>query len=301
MLLVLGLTLSCSTILWHHIREFTDGGIRASQRFLGLAGFGLAVLTGLGADVVFRRWPKAGGPVAAGVAALFIASPLWWVHTAGNITEHEGREGSDTVRAQALRPLEVWSDERRLADKLRTEGYRELVRFHRGGREFLSGRGYSDGYEIVGNRLEAKLFRNVRWGKPSLAILRHGLEPANVRIEHMRVKLTDVPAGAAVHLRIREPAFGLVVETIPPGAPVELKFSLAGCVLRNRGTATLSRVTLRPQLPISWTWFVVSAVTLLGAVAAMVVTKWAAARRKARVAPSVPPKDSGFEGATDRE
>jgi hypothetical protein len=297
-LLVLSLTLSCSTVLWQHIRELTSGGIRASQRFLGMAGFGLAVFTALGGDVVFRRWPKAVWPLAGVVAASFVAAPLWWVHSAGNITD---RDREDTVRAEAMPLFSVIAQEHGMAEQLRTDGYRDLVHFEYGKRELIKGRGYSDGYAIVGNQLEPKLFRNGRARIRSVPILQDGLEPANVRIEHMRITLKQVPAGAEVQLRIREPAFGLAVETVPPGAPVELKFGRTGCVLTHRGTATLSKVTLRPRLPISWIWFVVSGVGLAGTLGALLLMKWAVSRRKGRLTPSAPTQKSGFEGATDRE
>jgi hypothetical protein len=297
-LIVLGLTLSCSTLLWQHIRELTSGGMRCSQRFLGMAGFGLAVFTALGADVVFRRFPKAVWPLTTVVTALFVAAPLWWVHAAGNITE---RDREDTVRAEAMRPLTVFGEERSLAQQLRTDGYRELVPFQYGKRELIKGRGYADGYAIVGNHLEVKLFRSGRRRKNSVSIVQDGIEDAKVRVEHMRITLEQVPAGAQVELRIREPAFGLAVQTVPPKARVDLKFDRNGCRLTNRSTATLSRVTLRPLLPISSAWFAVAGISLLGALGAMLLTKWAASRGAARVARSGPPQDSGFEGATNRE
>jgi len=266
-LVALGITVTTSAPLWHHFRELTHGNFRVAPRYLAVTWFGLAVLATLGADALFTRWPRAHAPISAVFFMSVVVSGLWWVYAAGHV---KVRQANDAVLPDIINPFEVARSE--YAQAAAIGGFKELVYFNElvPRREFLEGRGLSNGFLVVGNAYDKRNWFS-RLPQP---ILLDGLPSENVRVEHTRVKLRHVPAHAVVSLRLREPPFGLSVQTNPSDAKLTFEWNPHGLVLRNLGPA-LESVVLRPKLPISVAWFFVSAAGLLGASAALTYRRWA--------------------------
>jgi hypothetical protein len=268
LLVALGVTVSTSASLWQHFRELTHGNFRVAPRYLAIAWFGLAMLATLGADALFTRWQRAHAPLSAVFFASVVVAALWWVHTAGHI---KVRQANDAVLPDIMNPFTVARSE--YAQIANIDGFKELVFFNeiQPSREILAGRGFTNGFLVVGNEYDKR-----HWiSKRPQPIVLDGLPSSDVRVEHTRVKLRHVPANAVVSLRLREPAFGMSVQTIPRDAKVLLEWNPHGLVLRNVAGSALESVVLRPKLPISVAWFILSAAGLLGACAALTFRRWA--------------------------
>jgi hypothetical protein len=258
----LALSLACSVDIWSKVRELSGGNIRAAARFLALAGFGLSLLAALGADFLLERWRRAAPYVGAVFGVSILAAPLWWTHEAGQVAK---RAREDTVRPEVMRPLATLKEER--AKALALTSFSHLVGFQRGRREVLEGRGYKDGFQIVGNRFQQKLFksRSRKMNRRPKAIAQGNVAPEDITIGHTSLQVRNLPAKGRVRLHVREPQLGFEVFPTSARSKVEVKFGKAGCFITNISNRKLRRVTLRPRFPISFGWFGMSAVALLGA------------------------------------
>ena len=264
--IIISITIACSPRLWDFFRTLTRGSFRVAPRFLGLAGFGMAVWATVGADDVLRRLKSWETPVFLGCAVLLPASAVLWTHAAGAVTN---RADNDVVQAEAIRP---WARRRlEVEQAARIASFKGLVPMQRGRRQILDGFGLADGFIVVGNP-----YYPGRWpGRPPVDIV-EGIAPAEATVEHTRIELRDVAANAHLRLRIIDPQFGLDIDTVPRGARIDAYANNAGFLIDNRSGARIDRIVLRPRLPISLAWFWMSAIAICACIATLI------ARRRAR-------------------
>ena len=243
-LIAIGVSIASSNLVWNHFRALTGGNFRVAPRFLGMTAFGLSMLAAIGTDALLARLKRAVLPVTLGLLAVLLGSAVWWVRTASH--------SEDTVTTSGIHPIQRFREER---DAVSQIGSFAAIRSFRKERDILTGVGYTDGFPVVGNNYKPKL-----WGEVNnpLPIVVKGLEPSQVSIENLRIKLRDVPAHSKVSLRLREPRYGLAVSTLPPEASVVVKQHGNLLEVANNSDTPISHVTLRAQLPISSLWFVLS-------------------------------------------
>lgn len=261
-LLLLGLMLSSWSPAWEAFRRMNGGNFRVPQRCLGISAFGLAVFAALGADVVLARLKRAALPLSLAAVGLMLGSAVWWTHASSRST-------SDLVNAP-LNPIERMVDERATVAELHS-----FDTLHRLGEEhdILHGAGYADGFLVVGNDHEPKLWP----GRGALPVLFDGKSPASVggveqsqiSVEHLRVKMRALPPHSRTFLRVREPKFGLAISTVPSGAPVNVQPRGNLLMVENPTDKTLERVVLRARLPISPLWLIASGLALFGTIAGL--------------------------------
>jgi len=284
-LLIVGLTLTCWSPAWEGFRKLNGGNFRVAQRCLGMAAYGLAIFAALGAEALLSRLKRAALPVALALVGVMLASAIWWTHAAGR---HFGAMANDTVRPDAMNPLQIMRDEREAADGIASYTH---IRRYRGQRDILSGTGYSDGFLVVGNEFKPAMWAAQR----RLPILfdanyshkkgfLEGVTPEQVSVENVRIKLRHLKPRAHFSLRANEPEFGMVVTTTPPGAKVVVKNSGNLLEVENQTDEPLERVVIRAKFPVSIAWVVLSIVSLIGTLIALIELNWSPTPAASRVA-----------------
>jgi len=270
LLITVGLFLSCSWTAFEIFRGLSNGGFRVVQRFMAVSAFGLVLLATLGADALFSRMGPSAWLATSLAGFLMLGSVAWWTHAAGS---HGGTSHCDSVYPDAIDPIARFRDERDATDDFRS--YTRIRRFPGVGRDFLKGGGYSDGFLIVGNEFEPK-----KWSaRHSLPIVAKGADDAgSVALTHLRVKIFDLKPGGKVALRIRLPAFGWRISTIPTNAHVHVDAEGGMVAIENTGQEPIRRVVLRAKLPFSAAWFVVSGLSLATVLGALVLLIWRKSR-----------------------
>jgi hypothetical protein len=235
-LILVALALCCLQPVWDGYRAATGGSLRVSPRFLALAGFAFAVFAAFGADALAgQRW---GRPALAAALALIAASFVVWVEVAARPAH---RTANDTVGG-----LIHFDDDRARA----LTGFTELVRIRRGRRDVLDGRGFSDGFVVVGGSDSDKPL----WPTPRPLPI---VEGARARVTHTRIELAGLAPGASALVRARMPELGLDID-----GPVEVQPTGDGLVVANHGPAPVD-VVLRPRFPIAPAWFGLAAAALV--------------------------------------
>lgn len=277
MLIALGLGLTCSSAAFHAFRYFSHNGFRVMQRFLVISAFGLTAFTALGADALldrFRRWSTAFTLTA--VLSMFV-SVVWWTASAAKFT---GKTSCDAVHSVAIRPLARLREERALSDGF--QSYSWLRKFPGLGRDLIKGGGLTDGFLIVGNAFEPSVW-NAKYALPVVGENASASDPVTVR--HLSIVIPHLKPNEHLQLRLRQPAFGLSVMTVPPQAKVNVFQLGRRLVVENRGKTEIESVTLRARWPISRLWLLVSLFGLLGPALLLIFS----ARRKV-----VPSSDVAF-------
>jgi hypothetical protein len=260
-LLALGLALCCSWPIWSEFRALSGGSFRVAPRYLALGAFGLAVLTALGADALFQRFRRAALPTTLVALVLMLGSAIKWTVDAGNAPASFAR----AVSPAAFNPWTRYREERAALDKLKT--FTQLDSLDTQRRSILQGEGLSDGFLIVGDDFKLR-----RWGtKRQLPIVAQGADQAQVTVEHLRIKLTQVAPHARIAMRAVAPRYGMTIRTIPPNAHVEVKTQGNLLIIENHGRAPVVRVVIGANLPISALWFLASGLGLLSAIAALIL------------------------------
>lgn len=284
--LILGLSLSCWSPAWEAFRALNGGNFRVAQRCLGIAAFGVTLFATLGAEAVLTRM-KRGRGIAAGVAiASFLVSAVWWTRDAAH---YANLTNGDCIQPAAINPIARSHAEKSAAAEIDRFS---AVRPYRGERDVLDGFGYSDGFLVVGNEFNARLYAPGKRRFPPdpstrvLPFVLNGLPRDRVSVEHLRIKIRKLPKLGQLTLRVREPRFGLVVKTTPPDADVVVQ-GVGNQVLlvENRGNQPVERVVIRAALPLSVAWFALSGAALLGTLISLLFL--ARARRRADAAPFV--------------
>jgi hypothetical protein len=261
--LLLGLLLTTWSPAWEAFRRMNGGNFRVPQRCLGMSTFALSVFAALGADLLFARFKRAALPGSLAAVALMLGSALWWTHAAGQI-------GETIVSDTAMNPLELSAEEQRSASKVRSF---DKLRRYRGKRDILTGTGYTDGFLVVGNDEDPKLWVAQR----ALPILfdghsqwnTGGLKQNQITTEHLRVKIRDLPPHSRSLLRVQQPEFGLSVTTVPPNAGVIVEPWKNLLVVENPTDKVVPRVVLRARLPISVAWPITAGLSLFGTIAGL--------------------------------
>jgi hypothetical protein len=262
LLVAAGMALCCSWPVWAEFRALTGGGFRVPPRYLGMAAFGLAVLTALGADAVLSRFRRATLPCTLVALSLMFGSAIRWTVNAGNApAELPGR----AVSPRALNPLTVSRDERN--EVARLGNFTELNRIDTKQRFILHGSGLSDGFLVVGNDFKEHLWSS----RVPLPIVAQQTGQAEVTVEHLRIKLAHLEPHARIVLRALAPRYGMSVRTVPADAAVEVRGMKDGLLIQNRGEKPVARVIIRAELPISPLWFMASATCLLGVIAGLLL------------------------------
>lgn len=249
LLLAIGLALTTSTTLWDAVRSAAPF-VRISRRTLVMAGFGLAVLSAFGYEVVEARagrWARAWQALALLAVA---ASTSAWIR--GSVADGRLRPGSTPlwshpVAAAPAGPsgplLEPFSSPAALG----------------------AGRLLGGGFHSVGNPCEGVIYGGIACTSYQLRFRQSpfgaGARPvalgasAPVALSHTTVSLAPLPAGGgAVLALVARPHLGYEVE--PAGASVVLGGRDELLSLRNVGPASLAgvRVTARSPVP-SWLWW----------------------------------------------
>lgn len=112
-----------------------------------------------------------------------------------------------------------------------------------------------------------------------MPIVAKGADDAgSVAVTHLRVKIFDLKPGGSVVLRIRLPAFGWRLSTVPTSAQVHVVAKGVMVAIENTGPESIRRVVLRAKLPFSVAWFVVSGLSLATVVGALVLLGWRRSR-----------------------
>ena len=276
-LLVIGLTLTCWSPAWEAFRLLNGGNFRVAQRCLGMAAYGLAIFAALGAEALLSRLKRAAVPVALGLVSVMLASAVWWTHAAAR---HQGKMSNDTVAAEAMNPLQVMRDEREAADRIKSFNF---IRRYRGRRDILSGTGYTDGFLVVGNDFNPNLWVAQR-RLPVLFDFNYSnkrgfgeVNPDQVSFENLRIKLRRLPPHVRFLLRANEPEFGMVVTTTPRDAKLVVKRSGNLLEVENQGDEPVERAVIRAKFPVPIAWVVLSIVSLLGTLIALIEIGWAPA------------------------
>ncbi len=266
LLIAVGLTISSSETVWNFFRALTHGNFRVALRYHALAWFGLAVLSTLGADALFTRWPRAHAAIAATFAGGVLAAAVWWVHSAGQLTE---RAANDTIQPEMMNPFTMGANEMRFASHVKS--FDQLVFFNEIAPEryFLLGYGTANGFLIVGNPYDKK-----RWFARHPQPVVYGLPPGSSTVSHTRIVLRGLPAHGKAGIKIENPQFGLDIRTLPEAAKLGVAWGPGGLTIENAGDQPIERLVIRPKLPISITWFVLSLLALLAACAALTYPRW---------------------------
>ncbi|HEY5375662.1 MAG TPA: hypothetical protein VIK01_18415 [Polyangiaceae bacterium] len=270
-LICCGYLLACCDPIWQAFRFLTGGNFRVAPRFLGMTAFGLAVFAGLGVDELFSRYRRFVRPATAAIIATMMLSALWWTKSAGSV-RYEDRTTGDDVNSRIIWPRAAYREERNAVAKINS--FTSVVRY-RDRRDILEGIGYTDGFLVVGNEYEPKLWSALH-PQPIVVI---GIKPEQVTVEHLRIKIHQMAARSRIFLRIQKPAMGLSVVTYPPDAHVRVREQGSFMVVENHDHAPVERVVLRAEFPISVWWLVVAVLTLVGTIACLVVL--AVGRRRA--------------------
>lgn len=277
LLVVLGLALTCWSPAWEAFRLLNGGNFRVAQRCLGMAAYGLSIFAALGAEALLSRLKQAAMmPVALGVVGVMLASAVWWTHAA---SKHFGTMVNDTVRPEAMNPLEVMQEERSAADGI--DSYTHLIRY-RGRRDILTGTGYTDGFLVVGNDFKPDLWAAQRrlpvvfdpnfWHKKKSAF--GDVTPDQVSVENVRVKLRRLAPHARFSLRVNLPEHGMVVTTNPPDAKLAVRPAGNQMEIENLGDEPIERAVIRAKFPVSIAWVVLSIVSVIGTIMALVELNW---------------------------
>jgi hypothetical protein len=276
-LICCGYVLACCDPVWQVFRAMTRGNFRVAPRFLGLTAFGLAVFAALGADELFARFKRFAKPATIAIIATMFLSALWWTKRAGSVPM-EGRSIGDDVNPSIIWPRAAYREERDAVAKIKT--FSGVVHYRKR-RDILEGLGYTDGFFVVGNEYDPRLWFAIH-PQPIVVI---GIKPEQVTVEHLRVKIRQMAARSRIFLRVQKPAFGLAVVTDPPDAHVRVREQGSFLVIENHDHAPVERVVLRAEFPISVWWLVVAGATLAGTLGALVLL--AVARRRAVAATGV--------------
>jgi hypothetical protein len=248
----MGLVLACTPWLWQLFRTLTHGNFRVAPRFLAIAGFGMSVLSALGAHELLARLRRAKLLAVLAAVGLQLASALWWIHGAGLVAN---RAPDDAVQASPIHPWARASEERAQLRRLRS--FADLVTFQRGQRQLLAGHAYADGFFVVGNQFDPE-----RWPGPMPVTTVEGMRAEAVTFGHTRIALDHLSPEARVRLRVLDPRFGFEVRT-SAGASVDVTPTAQGLVATNHGPAPADRVEIVAKLPISAAWFFVSPAAIL--------------------------------------
>jgi hypothetical protein len=266
-LIAVGFTITTSGPLWLAFRELTHGNFRVAPRYLALAWFGLAVLAALGADALFTRWQRAQAPIAALFFTSVLVSGVWWTHAAGAVVD---RSPNDTVTPTFMNPFAMGAEEFRLISQIQSFDRLRYLDELAPGRDFLLGIGTTNGFLVVGNDYDKR-----RWFSRRSQPVIYGLPPESSTVAHTRIELRNVPPQGTVTARLVEPQFGLDIETVPPKSKLAFQWSSSGLTIHNTEPTPLERIVLRPKLPISFAWFLLSLFAVLGACAALTHRRWA--------------------------
>jgi hypothetical protein len=266
LLIGIALALTCSWPIWSTFRSLTGGNFRAAPRFLGLAAFGMAILVALGSEAIFARWKRAAFPATVALAGLMLASGVWWTLTAARFG---GDSPTDCVHPNPINPFRTASKERAAAARLHT--FTGLTNLGTVVRPILDGVGYPRGLVVVGNKSRPKRWKP-KGPQQTLALVVSGIDPNDVSVSHVGIDLKDVPPQAKIRLRALLPSFGRTTTTWPPNAAIEVRQNRDFLSIKNNGATPVSRVRLRADLPISGMWFVLSIVSVLGALLALLVS-----------------------------
>ena len=265
-LVITGLTLSCSSTAWEAFRLLNGGNFRVAQRCLGMAAFGLAIFCALGADVIFARFPRATWPLATFAVLFMLGSGVWWTRSASHFF---GTMANDTVRPTAMNPIQVFQEEWAAADKI--DSYTHIRRY-RGERDVLLGTGYSDGFLVVGNDYRPDLWVAQRklpvWFDANWVNERgfNLLKPDQVSFENVRIKLRRLRAHGRYLLRANVPKFGMVVTTTPADANIVVEPWGNLLLVENKGDEEVERVVIRAEFPVSAVWIFLSLASFFGTI-----------------------------------
>ncbi|HET9931428.1 MAG TPA: hypothetical protein VFQ35_12095 [Polyangiaceae bacterium] len=263
LLVAVGLSLANSDAIWFFLRRITHDSFRVAPRFLVVAWFGLAVLATLGADFLLSRARRAAALASGVFVSAVVASALWWTYTAGRV---EPRTTTDNILPQVMNPFTIMAEESALASNVKS--FDRLVPFQYGEREFLHGNGSIDGFFVVGNGPSPLAPRQ----RP-VAVVRRTGRGASV-IAHTTIELDAIAPEERVTVRIAEPQFGLRVRAYPENAKPQLWWDENGLTVENVGAEPIERLVLRPGLPISRSWFVLSLLAAVGSVGALSYPLW---------------------------
>jgi len=275
--LLLGLILTSWSPAWEAFRRMNGGNFRVAQRCLGMSAFALSVFAALGADLLFTRFKRIALPASLASVALMLGSVVWWTHAAGQ-TKH------GIVNSTPMGPIERALEERTTASKVHSF---DKLRRYRGQRDILAGTGYTDGFMVVGNEDDPRLWVAQR----ALPILFDGhakmnvggLKQSQITTQHLRVKIRALPPHSRTFLRVQQPPYGLAVTTVPPHAELSVRPQGNLLLLENPTDKTIDRVVLRARLPISVVWLIISALALVGTVAGLC---WIADARRRGLSPT---------------
>ena len=146
--LLLGLLLTSWSPAWEAFRRMNGGNFRVAQRCLGMSAFALSVFAALGADLLFTRFKRTALPASLASVALMLGSAVWWTHAAG-----QTKDG--IVNNTPMNPIERAIEERTTASKVHSF---DKLRRYRGQRDILAGTGYTDGFMVVGNEDDPRLW-----------------------------------------------------------------------------------------------------------------------------------------------
>jgi hypothetical protein len=254
-LIVLGLVLSCSSEIWGHIHDLTGGNFRVPDRFLPLAGVGIAIFASLGGAWVLTRVGRARDAAFWGLAVAIVACALIWIHNAEEQAVPPDAPNM-SVTKEALPPIGTALDEFRAARSLesftRTTPLNGAVPQH----ELLKGAAVYPAFFVVGNTWSPRM-------KPALALVTGAV--SGWKVSHTRIDLYGLaPKGSAV-VMVTDPTHGQVVET-SSGSVVVTPLA-AGLQVRNTGSQRIEHLTLRPTLPVPVVSFILSALTIAGGLA----------------------------------
>ena len=262
-LICCGYVLACCDPVWQTFRAMTRGNFRVAPRFLGMTAFGLAIFAALGADELFTRFKRIARPATLAIVATMFLSAIWWTKRAGSVPL-EGRSIGDDVNPNIIWPRAAYREERDAVAKIKT--FSSVVHYRKR-RDVLEGIGYTDGFYVVGNEYDPKLWFATH-PQPIIVI---GIKPEQVTVEHLRIKIRKMAPRSRIFLRIQKPAFGLAVVTDPPDAHVRVREQGSFMVVENHDHAPVERIVLRAEFPISAWWLVIAVLTLISTVAGLVV------------------------------
>lgn len=260
LVLGLGIALTSWSPAWQAFRRMNGGNFRVAQRCLGMSAFALSVFAALGADFVFVRLKRAALPLSLASVVVMVGCAVWWTHAAE-------QTGDAIVNSTPMDAIERMSEERESASQI--QSFDKLRRF-RGRRDVLTGTGYTDGFLVVGNDDDPMLWVAQR----VLPVLYDGhananvggVKPNQISVEHLRVKLRDLPPHSRTVLRVQQPEFGMAVTTIPPNAGVVVQPSGNLLSIENPTDQPVQRVVIRAKFPISIFWLVASVTALVGTI-----------------------------------
>ncbi|MDP3970197.1 MAG: hypothetical protein Q8P90_00690 [bacterium] len=250
-LLVIGILISSSDVIWSAFTSLTNNSFRASARFLSISGFGIAILSGIGLHYMTTKLKgklKHASAIIA-VASIFI-SALIWINAASKHTILVGEQKGNIV----LPISELWQSD---ISRLQTD-FTNIIRSH--GMMFDTISVVGSGMDNVNDDYWDQFF--IEKGEENF--LSPELYPTNrLLITNTHAYAYNLNPHETVHIRVQPAPLGENVTTTPQNSNVTLEYGDGELILTNNEDFELAEVDISPNSPVHPATWYISVITFL--------------------------------------